>query len=409
MFVDFGTIRGGVREYSDLRAFSESMRHEGREWLKQGAIAGAGVWTEVAAELSSRLIEFSGEISEYLIEAGVNGADNRVLSARKRITPILVSSQAGQELLGAMSDNDIDAAQRIISNLEAQAEPLIVSEPVVPNLPVGQPRLVSTQQMFGTFNIVSGTPTAHDHRPAPILGRAAQAVAAQPQPVLQPQKMPQPQQLAEPQQAPDLSGLTEVIGQARRELDDIKRISHEARNFEGIALENAKRLEDVKREMVQAEADRSAQWARAMALYDQRLKIPDTTHIWERRAEIHRAARGRLGKWAMVAAIGTLCISILAASLLFRSAGIITGEDGAEMAGYRFIFGATATLLIFCMCAWGTSILIRLAYTEHHLALDADARTALAEAYVGMASEGRLDKEEQGVMLASMFRATSFK
>ena len=71
---------------------------------------------------------------------------------------------------------------------------------------------------------------------------------------------------------------------------------------------------------------------------------------------------------------------------------------------YELIFTGITTLAWLTMYLWAMRLLVRLYTTEHHLAIDASARGAMMEAYLGLIEADAANATDRPIVLQALFR-----
>lgn len=141
--------------------------------------------------------------------------------------------------------------------------------------------------------------------------------------------------------------------------------------------------------------------------------------LWSQRAVTHAANADRWKNWSIIVGFAGLGLAIAVAVLtflcsrpLFEAAIIEGASDNAKaVAGtlrptfhYELIFTGAITLVWLTMYLWAMRVLVRLYTTEHHLAIDASARGAMMEAYLGLIEAKAANKADRPIVLQALFR-----
>lgn len=79
---------------------------------------------------------------------------------------------------------------------------------------------------------------------------------------------------------------------------------------------------------------------------------------------------------------------------------------GLEMSNLGYILIPTV-FLSGTAAVWITRILTRLYLSEHHLAIDAEFRSTMAETFLALIEEGAIENKQMEQVLAALFRPAS--
>jgi hypothetical protein len=139
-------------------------------------------------------------------------------------------------------------------------------------------------------------------------------------------------------------------------------------------------------------------------LYRQQMKIKGPVEYWSTKAESHRvkatAYRTLLVRFS---AIGALVL--ITALWVLASHAIEIASSAKPPAVYLVLvtLGVVVTTIVF----WAARILTRLFLSEHHLSIDAEERSVMAQTYLALTAEGQASDKEREIVLASLFRPTA--
>jgi len=139
--------------------------------------------------------------------------------------------------------------------------------------------------------------------------------------------------------------------------------------------------------------------------------------LWADRAIAHTAQASKWRWWAIGVGFSGLIASIIISECAYNlahslfSGALNPGKIDTRLAGtlrptfyYELIFTAAVTLAWLTMYLWAMRVLVRLYTTEHHLYIDASARGAMNETYLGLIAAGGADEKDRAVVLAALFR-----
>lgn len=148
----------------------------------------------------------------------------------------------------------------------------------------------------------------------------------------------------------------------------------------------------------------------------ERTQIKKPVALWAALAKKHEVAYRIRAGLALFVGIGGLAAAFLITKLSYRFAEdlftdalaenrvIATGALRATWL-HELIFTASASLLYLTIYLWITRILVRMMLSEHHLAVDARSREAMADTYLGLIAENSsVNENDRAIILASLFR-----
>lgn len=139
--------------------------------------------------------------------------------------------------------------------------------------------------------------------------------------------------------------------------------------------------------------------------------------LWAERAGKHSKQAAKWQSMSIIVGIAGLVFAALVAVIAFKlakplfDAAIVPGAPAKLLAGtlrptfhYELIFTGAITLAWLTMYLWAMRILVRLYTTEHHLAIDASARGAMMEAYLGLIEADAANAADRPIVLQALFR-----
>ncbi len=156
-----------------------------------------------------------------------------------------------------------------------------------------------------------------------------------------------------------------------------------------------------------------------IAAQDEQRQLEKPAELWAERAITHRAEADKWRTLSMRVGIGGLALAIVVAVVaflcarpLFNAATVPGTADSVKAAAgtlrptfhYELIFTGAITLAWLTMYLWAMRVLVRLYTTEHHLAIDASARGAMMEAYLGLIEAKAANKADRPIVLQALFR-----
>ncbi|WP_426255412.1 DUF6161 domain-containing protein [Sphingomonas sp. DC2300-3] len=154
-----------------------------------------------------------------------------------------------------------------------------------------------------------------------------------------------------------------------------------------------------------------------VAAQKEQRQLAKPAKLWEERALKHTTDANKWRARSVVVGIVGLVLAVFIAVRAFQwarplfDAAIIPGKPTQTTAGtlrptfhYELIFTGAITLAWLTMYLWAMRILVRLYTTEHHLAIDASARGAMMEAYLGLIEAKAANKADRPIVLQALFR-----
>ncbi|WP_294189107.1 DUF6161 domain-containing protein [uncultured Sphingomonas sp.] len=172
-------------------------------------------------------------------------------------------------------------------------------------------------------------------------------------------------------------------------------------------------------ELVSARAEAKSDldaWSKAH-VEQARLQHPAT--LWAERAEKFEKSTRRQGIVAVVVGILGLLLGgalaffcFKAAASLFKSfiiPAVVVKPVSSSITldptfHFSLITAASVTLVYLTLFLWLMRILVRGRDTEHHLVIDAQARAAMTETYLGLVKENAASDTERSLVLSALFR-----
>lgn len=168
------------------------------------------------------------------------------------------------------------------------------------------------------------------------------------------------------------------------------------------------------------QSERQAEFERLQDLFQTQLRLRAPVRLWEERENLHN----RNSKWAMWRFIGaggaTILFGLLVpfffgdyiASSFFETycTPSVIDVTGPETCGRVFSakgpLTITGLLLVMSLLMWVTRLQYRIHLSERHLSLDASEKKAFAETYLAMKEGDDVGKDNEAIVLASLFRPT---
>jgi hypothetical protein len=75
-----------------------------------------------------------------------------------------------------------------------------------------------------------------------------------------------------------------------------------------------------------------------------------------------------------------------------------------RIAGYKIAALGGISLFAFTMYIWAIRFVMRLMMTEHHLSIDASARSTMANTYLALSKSNTVSDNEKAIVLAALFK-----
>jgi hypothetical protein len=153
--------------------------------------------------------------------------------------------------------------------------------------------------------------------------------------------------------------------------------------------------------------------------HNEQRQLEKPAALWAERAITHSNNSDRWRSWSIGVGICGLVLAVLIAVYTFQwsrplfAAAIIPGTAASAQASagtlrptfhYELIFTGAITLAWLTMYLWAMRLLVRLYTTEQHLAIDASARGAMMEAYLGLIKADAASATDRPIVLQALFR-----
>ncbi|MET3710274.1 hypothetical protein ABIC65_000954 [Sphingomonas trueperi] len=382
--VDLGVFRGGLKRFNDLNALGKYAESQRDLWASSSELAQNLVEPSDFPELAALLLEPWQTIHKYsdrLINASfVEEAQREINELVSQRSPIAFSSPAGSSIRSVLLDEGILPA--IGATKLAQALPDTASIP-----------FMSSSEQVGARRL------ERDFGAAYLSDIADKG-----------KNLSQLLDMYEAQTHELEAKMLEITGK-NQEL--IRKIDETAAIYEA---RFAQFIEDRSTETARSIADWNEKHEAARKSVLERTKIKKPVALWAEIAKKHEFAyRIRAGLSVAVGSGGIFLAFVVVkesyrfAEQLFKDAS--TGVKGATASVLRatwlheLIFTASATLLYLTIYLWMTRILVRMMLSEHHLAVDARSREAMADTYLGLIAENEAaDEKDRAIILNSLFR-----
>jgi Family of unknown function (DUF6161) len=149
------------------------------------------------------------------------------------------------------------------------------------------------------------------------------------------------------------------------------------------------------------------EWAAVKLAFEEELRLKAPITFWTSRAKAHRAAaRARARQLAGWGSLGA-GVAVGLAALLFDR--LLFDRSMADMAGAleRGAIAGTGALFFATIYLWAMRVLTRFFVSEHHLAIDAQARASMAYTYLSLVKKGAVDEKDRAIILDALFRPVS--
>jgi hypothetical protein len=139
-------------------------------------------------------------------------------------------------------------------------------------------------------------------------------------------------------------------------------------------------------------------------LYREHMRLKGPVEYWSQKAEAHRTKT--LTYRNFLVAFSVLASLALVGSLYWiagHAIEIATTDKPPAVYLVLVTLGVVLTTIVF----WAARILTRLFLSEHHLAIDAEERSIMAQTYLALTAEGQATEQERAIVLGSLFRPTA--
>lgn len=165
----------------------------------------------------------------------------------------------------------------------------------------------------------------------------------------------------------------------------------------------------------QKQKARQEEFERLLDLFHSQLRLRAPVKLWEKRASDHAANSTSAFKWFVVLATA----AVISAALVPYCFGdyiagsfsqVVCSETDPNDCVTQFSAKGPLTiaglLMILSIVLWAVRLQYKVYLSERHLALDASEKQAFAETYLAMKHGEDVDKSNEAIVLASLFRPT---
>ncbi len=183
----------------------------------------------------------------------------------------------------------------------------------------------------------------------------------------------------------------------------------------------AERLDKIIRKLNQRrKKQQDAEFKRLRDLFENQLRLRAPVKLWETRQGLHTDnSKNAMTRFVVAVAI-TITFGLVTpfwfgdyiASSFFEIVCIPSQVDAAATETCERLFSAkgpltvTGLLLVTSLLMWIARLQYRIHLSERHLALDASEKKAFAETYLAMKEGEDVGKDNEAIVLASLFRPT---
>ncbi|MBT2242343.1 hypothetical protein JQK15_02225 [Sphingobium sp. BHU LFT2] len=358
MHIDFGSRNGAVRTFETAEDFFRKMGRASSQW--KNIKPESKLSSEVISRLTDRLERFVADARSGVENAGTPSGERAISQAIRKHRPILADSTLGKAIIEALERENREEVLTLLGEGALRFS--------TGNTQVGGDRVETALNERMTASVKHLLPNiVHD------LVRDPEAFLAS-------------------------------INDANLKMLTVESALADLKEEQERILLSA---ETERQEFANRAAEMEAEWQNVLEAYNQRLQLTRTSTLWTNRAAAHKSNRKKLGWAAIAMAPVTFGLTIVSAYSFFHSAGYLMSARAQEFAWHRLLFASGATLIVLTLGLWATRIFVRLYMTEHHLAIDAEARAALGDTYIALTADGQAAMEDRKIVLATLFRPVS--
>lgn len=139
-------------------------------------------------------------------------------------------------------------------------------------------------------------------------------------------------------------------------------------------------------------------------LYKEHMGLKAPADYWNQKADSHtQKARTYRNTLLWYAAVVGLALVVALGFLANYAIDVASAEKPPAIYLILTTLGVVLTTVAF----WGARVLTRLFLSEHHLAIDAEERSVMAQTFLALTAEGEASAQERALVLASLFRPTA--
>jgi hypothetical protein len=160
------------------------------------------------------------------------------------------------------------------------------------------------------------------------------------------------------------------------------------------------------------------EWDALTLTYSTHLGISAPVEYWKKKATIHKK---NYANWKWTTGLGAFFGLLVLMFSIYELSNASTGLslkvaetikafdpsykiEAKDIVSHLWIMVGSSTLFAVTLFFWLVRFMIRMMMTEHHLAIDADARATMAETYLALTKVGETLKEERAIVLAALFK-----
>ncbi len=140
------------------------------------------------------------------------------------------------------------------------------------------------------------------------------------------------------------------------------------------------------------------------SLYREHMRLQGPVEYWNSKAQTHKKMERKYQR--VLIRYSSIAGAVLLIALYFianRAIQVATADK--PTAAYLIL--VTMGIVLTTIAFWIARILTRLFLSEHHLAIDAEERSVMAQTYLALTAEGQATEQERSIVLGSLFRPTA--
>ncbi|MEJ7927419.1 DUF6161 domain-containing protein [Sphingobium sp. AN641] len=144
-------------------------------------------------------------------------------------------------------------------------------------------------------------------------------------------------------------------------------------------------------------------FAEIQQAYREQMEINEPIKLWKQRMSMHEKNRWRYLGVAIMLGLVTVAVPSWLGVRLFEW-NMALPDKTVVAPTVQIVFKSSVTLLVLTILLWATRLCVRFYMIEQHLALDAAARSAMVETYLGLRTENALEATDRAIVLGALFR-----
>lgn len=199
--------------------------------------------------------------------------------------------------------------------------------------------------------------------------------------------------------------------------------------FDSFFADAIKALADFKQNRMDAEDANKTEFAKLISAsklefeglqktFESHLALEAPVKYWKRKSKLHNIKYNSWKKLPLIVGPAGLILIFFLSFLSLHGISYIVLEfsrfllnndpsfkiNSTEIMKYTFLIFGSCTLFLASLYIWALRFFIRMMMTEHHLQIDAEARSTMAETYLALSKLGTSSDTERAVVMNALFK-----